>query len=441
MTVIIMKRRKAYNVVYTVPNENGTLERKYETFYDYQDALKRKKQIDGGKANEIVVDKNTLFMDFLNQYVNVIVFKNYAISQYEQMKSYVSNYISKVISDEKIKDIKIQKSKTILNEIKDLPGPQIRNQKKKDKICDSAIKGCYSLLCRASEYLVEQHLMDKNYFQEYRPPVTNKYNGSPEWNISYWNSFISNCADEKFFIFLHICFDTGLSISEVRAITVDNLKHLDEGYLISDKILRRINKNILSELNPSSILKIYPKAGFNNTNTVVVLRKKEREQKIKLHSRVVDLLMTWLNKQDKDIDGNALLYSMSNGMPYDDRVINRRFKEIKKKAKLPDITLTKLIRFGQTKTKEGITFSDLYYSSISKPLKCNEVTVEEMRRSMNSRHGTQYINKWKHEFNEGTSDYLPKDDHSDIDALINTLNANPEIKKELRKKLLMKGGI
>ena len=246
MTVIIMKRIKAYNVVYTVPNENGTLERKYETFYDYQDALKRKKQIDGGKANEIVVDKNTLFMDFLNQYVDVIVFKNYAISQYEQMKSYVSNYISKVISDEKIKDIKIQKSKTILNEIKDLPGPRIRNQKKKDKICDSAIKGCYSLLCRASEYLVEQHLMDKNYFQEYRPPVTNKYNGSPEWNISYWNSFISNCTDEKFFIFLHLCFDTGLSISEVRAITVDNLKHLDEGYLISDKILRRINKNILS---------------------------------------------------------------------------------------------------------------------------------------------------------------------------------------------------
>ena len=98
--------------------------------------------------------------------------------------------------------------------------------------------------------------------------------------------------------------------------------------------------------------------------------------------------MTWLNKQSKDIDKNALLYSMSNGKPYDDRVINKRFKEIKKKAKLPDLTLTKLIRFGQTKTKEGITFSDLYYFNISKPLKCSEVTVDEMRKSMNSRHGT-----------------------------------------------------
>lgn len=440
MTVIIMKRRKAYNVVYTVQNDSGAIEKKYETFYDYQDALKRKKQIDNGKANEIIVNKNTLFMDFLNQYVDVVIFKNYAISQYELMKSYLSNYLSKVISDEKIKDIKIQKSKTILSKIKTLPGPKIRNQKKKDKICDSAIKGCYSLLCRASEYLVEQHLMDKNYFQEYRPPVTNKYIGSPEWNISYWNSFISNCTDEKLFIFLHICFDTGLSISEARAITLENLEHLDEGYLISDKTIRRINKNILAELDPSSVLKIYPKAGFNNTNTVVVLTKKEREQKIILHSQVVELLMAWLNKQSKDIDKNALLYSMSNGMPYDDRVINKRFKKIKKKAKLPDLTLTKLIRFGQSKTKEGITFSDLYYSNISKPLKCSEVTVDEMRKSMNSRHGTQYKNKWKHEFYEETSDYLPKGDHSDIDALINTLNTNPEIKKELRKKLLMKGG-
>lgn len=192
------------------------------------------------------------------------------------MKSYLSNYLSKVISDEKIKDIKIQKSKTILSKIKTPPGPQIRNQKKKDKIFDSAIKGCYSLLCRASEYLVEHHLMDLNYFQEYRPPVSTKFNGSPEWNISYWISFISNCTDKKFFIFLHICFDTGLSISEARAITLENLEHLDEGYLISDKTIRRINKNILAELDPSSVLKIYPKAGFNNTNTVVVLKKRER---------------------------------------------------------------------------------------------------------------------------------------------------------------------
>lgn len=140
-------------------------------------------------------------MDFLNQYVDVVIFKNYAISQYELMKSYLSNYLSKVISDEKIKDIKIQKSKTILSKIKTLPGPKIRNQKKKDKICDSAIKGCYSLLCRASEYLVEHHLMDTNYFQEHRPPVSTKFNGTPEWNISYWNSFISNCTDEKLFIF------------------------------------------------------------------------------------------------------------------------------------------------------------------------------------------------------------------------------------------------
>ena len=45
MAVIIMKRRKAYNVVYTVQNDIGTIEKKYETFYDYQDALKEKSKL------------------------------------------------------------------------------------------------------------------------------------------------------------------------------------------------------------------------------------------------------------------------------------------------------------------------------------------------------------------------------------------------------------
>ena len=62
--------------------------------------------------------------------------------------------------------------------------------------------------------------------------------------------------------------------------------------------------------------------------------------------------MAWFNKQSKDIDKNALLYSMSNGKPYDDRVINKRFKEIKKKAKLPDLTLTNLFALDKQKQKK-----------------------------------------------------------------------------------------
>ena len=34
MAVVITKRRKAYNVIYTIQNENGDIEKRYETFYN-----------------------------------------------------------------------------------------------------------------------------------------------------------------------------------------------------------------------------------------------------------------------------------------------------------------------------------------------------------------------------------------------------------------------
>ena len=41
MTVVITKRRKAFNVIYTIEKENGESEKKYETFYDYKQAVAR----------------------------------------------------------------------------------------------------------------------------------------------------------------------------------------------------------------------------------------------------------------------------------------------------------------------------------------------------------------------------------------------------------------
>ena len=38
MAVVITKRRKAYNVIYTVQNENGDIEKRYETFYNREQA-------------------------------------------------------------------------------------------------------------------------------------------------------------------------------------------------------------------------------------------------------------------------------------------------------------------------------------------------------------------------------------------------------------------
>lgn len=108
MAVVITKRRKTYNVIYTIQNENGDIEKRYETFYNREQALKRKEQIDGGKRNKIIVNKNTLFIDYLNQYVSVIIFNDYSISIYENKQSLINNYLSKVVGDKKLKRLMLK---------------------------------------------------------------------------------------------------------------------------------------------------------------------------------------------------------------------------------------------------------------------------------------------------------------------------------------------
>lgn len=436
MAVVITKRRKAYNVIYTIQNENGDIEKKYETFYNREQALKRKEQIDGGKRNKIVVNKNTLFIDYLNQYVSVIIFKDYSISIYENKQSLINNYLSKVVGDKKVKEINVKTSKQIMHNLQLLPGVPIRNQKSNDAICASAIKGCLNLLRQASDYLVDHNLLKSNYFTEYRPKVIVTNQESPDWNLSYWTTFISNCTNEKLFILLHLCFDSGLSLSEVRAITWNDLDPLEEGYIVSDKRIRRLNKNIVLEMDPSSIIKTYKKKGFQNTNTVVVLLKNKQEKKVYLHSQVIELLMEWRNRYAQNCCSDSTIFSLKDDLPYDDRVVNKHYKELIRKLELPELTLVKLMSFGRQKNSDEVSYSDVYYSNLEHPLRCKEPDIDEIRDRLNCRQGMGRKEKWNQSFKEKTSGLLPKEEHSDFDALVDKLKSSPSLKRELLNKLL-----
>ncbi len=46
------------------------------------------------------------------------------------------------------------------------------------------------------------------------------------------------------------------------------------------------------------------------------------------------------------------IYSLKNDLPYDDRVVNKHFKELINKLELPGLTLVKLMSFGRQKRVE-----------------------------------------------------------------------------------------
>lgn len=70
---IITKRRKAFTVIYQKVDDNGISNSVYETYYDYQTALARKKEIENsGTYDKMNINPNTTILNFLVQYTNKI---------------------------------------------------------------------------------------------------------------------------------------------------------------------------------------------------------------------------------------------------------------------------------------------------------------------------------------------------------------------------------
>lgn len=439
MPVVITKRRKAFNVIYTIEKENGEAEKKYETFYDYKQAVARKHQIEASTNNKIKVSKNMDFREYLNQYVDAVIYNQSSISKYEAFKSLLNNYISKVIHDVKIRDIDENTAKRIVDDIQELPGAIRRHRQNNEKIGAYSINRCIQFLTEASDFLLAKNLIRENYFLHYKAVAKIERSASPEWNMDSWSKLIANCSDERLFVLLHICFDTGLRINEVTGLTWDNLDHLDEGVIISDKSLRRMYKTNAEVLDPSRIIARYEKKGFNDTNTVVLLLRSEESCVIPLHAPVVELLQKWKEDNKNLVAPNVTIFSMKDQRPYDTRVLNKNFKSLTNKTELQDLTLSKLITFGKKMNSNGVTNNDIYYSFAPLPLDCSEnLLPPKYIANFHSGGYLRYSQRKNNAFKAETKHCLPKKDHSDLDALIKLIHNDPAVKEALLHKLTEK---
>ena len=80
----------------------------------------------------------------------------------------------------------------------------------------------------------------------------------------------------------------------------------------------------------------------------------------------------------------------------------------------------------------------MYYSSLVRPLRCKKPNIDEARDFFKFRQGMECKEKWNQSFKEKTSGLLPKEEHSDFDALVDKLKSDPSLKRELLNKLLEK---
>ena len=102
----IIKRKKAYSVVYNYTDENGNTKQKWETWHTHKEALKRKAEIENQKNNgTFLPPNNQKLSDFLYDFVSTYGAKKWGVSMYDSQTALIANYINPIIGDLEVQAI------------------------------------------------------------------------------------------------------------------------------------------------------------------------------------------------------------------------------------------------------------------------------------------------------------------------------------------------
>ena len=102
----IIKRKKAYSVVYNYVDEAGTTKQKWETWHSYKEAQKRKSEIENQQnTGTFIAPQDQTIENFLYDFVSMYGEKKWGVSTYDSNCGLIANYINPIIGHLKVQDV------------------------------------------------------------------------------------------------------------------------------------------------------------------------------------------------------------------------------------------------------------------------------------------------------------------------------------------------
>lgn len=162
----IIKRKKNYSIVYTYVDENGETKQKWETRTSYQEALKRKAEIESQKSsNSFLPSTNQNIAEFLSDFVSLYGEKRWGVSMYDSQNSLIANYINPIIGDMKVQDITTRVVDKYIQTLQKTPAVNTRTHHAKTEfVTNATIEKIIKLLRCAFKQAVRWELVAKNPF-------------------------------------------------------------------------------------------------------------------------------------------------------------------------------------------------------------------------------------------------------------------------------------
>ncbi len=370
----IIKRKKNYSIVYNYVDENGETKQKWETRTTYQDALKRKAEIENQKhQGTFLPPSNQTISEFLLDFVSLYGEKKWGVSMYDSSNSLIANYINPIIGDMKVQDVTTRVVDKYIQTLQNTPSVSTRTHvAKTEYVTDKTIAKIIKLLRCAFKQAVRWEMIAKNPFDNAILPKT-EYTKRDIWTADMIRTALDKCKDGKLYVAMNLAFACSLRMGEILGLTWDNV-HIDDediaadnAYVYVDKELTRASKRAIETLGEKDIYYIFMPL-MPNTSTRVILKKPKTESSIRkvwLQKTLAYILREWKNAQDelKDFLGDEyqdfnLVVALPNGRPCEDRIILKEFAALREAAGLPKVVFHSL-RHSSTTYKLKLNHGDL----------------------------------------------------------------------------------
>lgn len=370
----IIKRNKSYSVVYNYTDKTGQVKQKWETYHSYDDALKRKAEIENHHSLiESTPPDGQKVSDFLRDYICMYGEKKWGVSMYDAQTALIANYINPIIGDIYIQQITPRFVDKYIQNLQKTPCVSTRTKSGSDKyISANTIEKIIKLLRCAFKQAVRWELIERNPFEFAILPKA-EHKKRDIWDVDTIRTALSKCTDSKLYIAMNLSFACSLRLGEILGLQWKNV-HIEDkdiatnnAYIYVEAELERVSKRAIEILGEKDIYHIF-KPLMPNTSTRLILKKPKTESSIRkvwLPKTLAYILRDWKKAQDelKEFSGDEyqdydLVVALPNGRPCEGRLIHKEFNALKESAGLPDVVFHSL-RHSSTTYKLKLNHGDL----------------------------------------------------------------------------------
>jgi hypothetical protein len=268
-------------------DENGETKQKWETRTSYQDALKRKAEVENQQhTGTFLPPSNQTISEFLLDFVSLYGEKRWGVSMYDSQNSLIANYINPIIGDMKVQDVTPRMVDKYIQTLQKTPSVSTKTHKAQTVyVSDKTIEKIIKLLRCAFKQAVRWEIIGRNPFDNVILPKT-EYKKRDIWDAEMIRTALDQCTDSKLYVAMNLSFACSLRMGEILGLTWDNVHISDEdiaadnAYVYIDKELTRASKRAIETLGEKDIYYIFTPL-MPNTSTRLILKKPKTDSSIR----------------------------------------------------------------------------------------------------------------------------------------------------------------